>query len=308
MTVATHTTLDQHRSLFDGLKREGEDGEYWTARSLMSIYGYGRWDKFSVIIERAMNACARRGYDVTRHFVSTDFVDGHRHRKPDFNLSRYAAYFIALEGDTRKAEIAAAKDYFTIQTRRAEVLLGGAGLDDDIQQMQQQLLMIQQVRNDQRRLEITQAAHGESIADHSRQLRQASRELDEARRELDERRREMEKAAREMAELVERVGDVEHVTPLKDNTRLHSIKEAAQLLGYGEKEFFEILRNLGIIYRDGPAATSGGHKLYQRYIDEGWGGARWTEWPNGKGHSWVVKLTGKGIIKIKRRIDEGTLF
>ncbi|MDR0650602.1 MAG: hypothetical protein LBG59_04285 [Candidatus Peribacteria bacterium] len=40
---------------------------------------------------------------------------------PSYALSRYACYLIAMEADGSKSEVALAKAYFAIQTRKQEV-------------------------------------------------------------------------------------------------------------------------------------------------------------------------------------------
>lgn len=50
----------------------------------------------------------------------TQRSDGRPYRVQDWHLSRFAAYLVAMNGDPRKPEIAAAQTYFAVKTREAE--------------------------------------------------------------------------------------------------------------------------------------------------------------------------------------------
>ncbi|MBI5399676.1 hypothetical protein HZB07_03590 [Candidatus Saganbacteria bacterium] len=66
-----------------------------------------------------------RGQSIADHFARvTKMVkigSGTERSIDDYNLSRYACYLIAQNGDPRKEEIALAQTYFVIQTRKQEV-------------------------------------------------------------------------------------------------------------------------------------------------------------------------------------------
>ncbi|WP_228843926.1 phage antirepressor KilAC domain-containing protein [Mycobacteroides abscessus] len=112
-------------SPFDAIRHLTDGGrEYWSARDLMPLLGYEKWERFADAINRAKSAARNAGYDPATQFpgagklVSTG--NGAQRAVEDYHLSRYACYLVALNGDPRKPEIAAAQTYFVIKTREAE--------------------------------------------------------------------------------------------------------------------------------------------------------------------------------------------
>ena len=111
---------------FEDLKKFNEHGaEYWSARELQPLLGYNQWRGFDNAINKAITSCKQSGNTPDYHFAHV--------RKPitggkgavqlvdDYNLSRFACYLIAQNGDPRKPEIAHAQKYFAIQARRQEI-------------------------------------------------------------------------------------------------------------------------------------------------------------------------------------------
>lgn len=101
--------------------------ERWSARDLMDRLGYDRWENFDAAVDRAKAALANaEGISAAQdHFRdATKMIEagkGATRRVADYDLSRYGAYLVAMNGDPRKPEIAAAQTYFAQQTRKAEI-------------------------------------------------------------------------------------------------------------------------------------------------------------------------------------------
>lgn len=114
------------RAAFEALKQTNDHGaEYWSARDLQPLLGYSQWRRFEQAIERAMAACEQSGNVPMHHFAGAGKMvllgSGSTREVPDFQLSRFACYLIAQNGDPRKPAIAQAQAYFAIQTRRQEM-------------------------------------------------------------------------------------------------------------------------------------------------------------------------------------------
>ena len=114
------------QSPFDAIRRVREDGsEYWSARDLMPLLGYSKWERFSDSIERAVASAKSTGHKPADHFPGAgkkvQIGSGTYRTVGDFHLTRFAAYLVAMNGDPRKPEVAAAQAYFAVKTREAEV-------------------------------------------------------------------------------------------------------------------------------------------------------------------------------------------
>jgi DNA-damage-inducible protein D len=60
---------------FDSIKQENPYGvEYWSARDLMPLLGYKKWERFEDAIKRAMTSCEQSGNIVKDHFPNVGKV------------------------------------------------------------------------------------------------------------------------------------------------------------------------------------------------------------------------------------------
>jgi DNA-damage-inducible protein D len=117
---------EQKKPNFDSIKQTNVYGsEYWSARDLMPLLGYDKWELFEGAIKRAMKACEQADYNPDTHFPSAGKVvqlgSVPEREVKDYHLSRFACYLIAQNGDPRKPEVAAAQAYFAVSTRKNEL-------------------------------------------------------------------------------------------------------------------------------------------------------------------------------------------
>lgn len=110
---------------FDSIRCQDDTGEWWSARELMPLMGYDKWERFVDAIDRARVAASNSGESPDWHASRLREPVATRGNAPDtvrvnYRLTRYGAYLVAMNGDPRKDEIAKAQTYFAFKTRQAE--------------------------------------------------------------------------------------------------------------------------------------------------------------------------------------------
>jgi DNA-damage-inducible protein D len=108
-------------SPFDAIKHTDERGDYWTGREMQPLMGYNTWRDFTNAVERAIVACGNSGEDPDLHVEGIRKINDQGYGQQDYRFTRFGAYLVAMNGDPRKPEVAAAQTYFAIKTREAEV-------------------------------------------------------------------------------------------------------------------------------------------------------------------------------------------
>lgn len=92
---------------FEAIKHFDENwNEYWEARELMKILKYNKWENFEKVINKAKDACKNSNISVIEHFPDVRKLSKRANNAEvlikDYNLTRYACYLIAQNGDSRK--------------------------------------------------------------------------------------------------------------------------------------------------------------------------------------------------------------
>ncbi len=106
-------------STFESIKQVTHSGvEYWSARDLVPLLGYDKWQNFDIVIQRARTICALTNLELSEHFSVTSKVIsagfGAKREVKDYYLTRYALHLVLICSDMRKPETVRALAYFTL--------------------------------------------------------------------------------------------------------------------------------------------------------------------------------------------------
>lgn len=118
--------IERNNKSFEDIKHTDENGvEFWYARELMPILQYSNWQNFEKIVNKAKISCENSNINVLDHFTDISKMvqigSGAERKQQDYEITRYACYLIAQNGDSRKKVIALAQTYFAVQTRKQEI-------------------------------------------------------------------------------------------------------------------------------------------------------------------------------------------
>lgn len=102
--------FDEHGDNFENSGQENGT-RFWYARDFMALLGYEAFDAFEKAINKASKACLTLGIPLGDAIQQVERdVDGRPAR--DYKLSRFGCYLVAINGDVKKPQVAAAQAYF----------------------------------------------------------------------------------------------------------------------------------------------------------------------------------------------------
>jgi len=122
------STVRSNQSPSDSIRQVDDFGvEFWSARDLMGLLAYVKWQNVESTMERSVASLKASGHNVFDHVTdSSKLIEagkGAKRKVFDYRLSRFGCYMFALNGDPTKPEIAAAQSYFVSKAREAETAI-----------------------------------------------------------------------------------------------------------------------------------------------------------------------------------------
>lgn len=112
---------------FERIKHINKQGqEFWSARELMSVLTYGKWQDFHKVIRAAMEVHRNSGGNVGvifRTVRSESPTASRKYPQLDYHLTRHACYLVVLSSEGSKPVVSLAKTYFAVTTEQYEQLI-----------------------------------------------------------------------------------------------------------------------------------------------------------------------------------------
>ena len=107
---------------FDSIRHVDEQGnEFWSARELMPLLEYNRWNEFESAILRAKQDCIKSKRAIEQNFWEGPKVSGKRGPgSHNYYLSKYACHLIVMTSRTTGDTAAQARTYFSDTVDLAE--------------------------------------------------------------------------------------------------------------------------------------------------------------------------------------------
>ena len=102
-------------------------GTLWLASALMGLLDYESPKAFRGALNRAVTVCTTLEMEVLDHFQRVKGEDG----RPDWKLTRFACYLVAMNADPRKPNVARAQAYFARLAQAASNAMTAAGEDPE---------------------------------------------------------------------------------------------------------------------------------------------------------------------------------
>lgn len=102
--------FDDEAASFDALGKEN-GFRYWSARQLQALLGYASWKSFEQVVNKAVAACMTLGIPVIENILQTQTILDDV-EVPDYKLSKFACYLVAMNGDPKIEAVAKAQAYF----------------------------------------------------------------------------------------------------------------------------------------------------------------------------------------------------
>lgn len=130
--------IDEMVAAFEKASHRSHEGsDYWFARDLQGLLGYGTWGAFRNLLARAAEDCRKSDQPIENHFegvISEVETSAAKRSVQDIRLSRYACHLVARNGDIRKKGVAFAQGYFTVHVdapQGAEVTYNVLSAEED---------------------------------------------------------------------------------------------------------------------------------------------------------------------------------